>query len=135
MKNNNFNSSGLLEVKLNETLPNITNSSTSPLPVERMNIQFTCTVCGTKNNKYFSRLAYTKGTVIIQCDGCRNHHVIADNLGWIQKMEGRRNIEEVLKDKGIKIKRGSIGNVKLMNKNQTMIFKVGSKYANISVSN
>ncbi|VDP24702.1 unnamed protein product [Schistosoma margrebowiei] len=34
--------------------------------------------------KYFSKLAYEKGIVIIRCDGCQSLHLIADNLGWIK---------------------------------------------------
>lgn len=62
---NNFNSSGLLKVELNETLPNATNSSTSLLPIKKMNIKFSRTVCRTKSNKYFSRLVYMKGTATV----------------------------------------------------------------------
>lgn len=97
--------SGLLEVEMNKESP--TNKSVTALPLEKMNIQFTCNVCGTRNNKYFTRTAYEHGLVIIRCDGCGNQHVIADNLGWIKRMEGKKNIEEILAAKGIKI-RGSV---------------------------
>lgn len=54
-----------------------------------MAIQFTCNVCGRRNSKTFSKVAYTKGIVIIRCDGCKNNHLIADNIGWFQHVKGR----------------------------------------------
>ncbi|KAK4471496.1 hypothetical protein MN116_004919 [Schistosoma mekongi] len=50
----------------------------------KMYIEFTCKKCTTRSGKYFSKLAYEKGIVIIRCDGCQSLHLIADNLGWIK---------------------------------------------------
>lgn len=71
-----------------------------------MKIQFTCKICDTRNEKYFSKAAYTKGVVIIRCDGCSNQHLIADNLNWFKL--GKRNIEEILAEKGIAVKKDVI---------------------------
>ncbi|XP_061184613.1 DNL-type zinc finger protein-like [Saccostrea echinata] len=69
-----------------------------------MAIQFTCKVCDRRTSKTFSRTAYTKGVVIIKCEGCQNNHLIADNIGWFKHVKGR-NIEEILAEKGEEVKR------------------------------
>lgn len=70
----------------------------------KMQIIFTCTVCNTKNSRRFSKVSYEKGIVIVECDGCSNNHLIADNLGWFPDT-GCKNIEEILSAKGEKVKR------------------------------
>jgi len=69
-----------------------------------MQIAFTCTVCNTRNHRQFSKISYEKGIVIVECDGCKNNHLIADNLGWFPHT-GCKNIEEILAAKGEKVKR------------------------------
>lgn len=70
----------------------------------KMQIAFTCTVCGTRNSRRFSKQSYEKGIVIVECDGCKNNHLIADNLGWFPDT-GCKNIEQILAVKGEKVKR------------------------------
>eukprot|EP00658_Telonema_sp_P-2_P057663 TRINITY_DN46093_c0_g1_i1.p1 TRINITY_DN46093_c0_g1~~TRINITY_DN46093_c0_g1_i1.p1 ORF type:complete len:151 (+),score=41.73 TRINITY_DN46093_c0_g1_i1:196-648(+) len=55
---------------------------------------FTCSVCETRTAKRFTKHAYTKGIVLVQCPGCTSRHLLADNLGWFEDNEAK-NIEAV----------------------------------------
>jgi len=53
-------------------------------------ISFICKVCETRVTKQVNPLALQRGTVLIECDGCKERHVIADNLnilGYGQSFE------------------------------------------------
>ncbi|VDM02746.1 unnamed protein product [Schistocephalus solidus] len=52
---------------------------------KNMSIEFTCNKCKSRSKKYFSKLAYTKGLIIIRCPSCQALHLIADNIGWIKE--------------------------------------------------
>ncbi|EGG07681.1 uncharacterized protein MELLADRAFT_85564 [Melampsora larici-populina 98AG31] len=90
-----------------------------------MKIQFTCKAkdaktsktCDTTNNHEFSKLAYEKGIVLVECPACQNRHLIADHLSWFTNnstsddpnfKNDYRNIVDLMKSKGEKVKRGKI---------------------------
>jgi hypothetical protein len=70
-----------------------------------MIIGFTCKVCSTRSYKQMSKLAYTKGVVLMKCDGCKNVHLIADHLGWFDSQRKVGTIEDILKEKGETVQR------------------------------
>lgn len=67
-------------------------------------IGFTCKVCNTRTHRTMSKQAYQHGIVLIECGGCRNRHVIADNLGWFEQRGATRTIEEMMMARGEPVK-------------------------------
>jgi protein import protein ZIM17 len=43
-------------------------------------LTFTCNVCKTRSSHRLSKQGYHHGTVLIQCPGCKNRHLISDHL-------------------------------------------------------
>lgn len=71
----------------------------------KMKLMFTCKKCSTRNSKLISKLAYNKGVIIVRCDGCKNNHLIADNLGWFTDINSKINIEKLMALKGETVKK------------------------------
>lgn len=67
-------------IRFNSTAGN--DSKTAQLKVDKpeMMIAFTCKKCDTRSSHVMSKQAYTSGTVLITCPGCKNRHLIADHL-------------------------------------------------------
>jgi protein import protein ZIM17 len=61
-------------------------------------LQFTCKKCSTRSSHFISKLAYEKGVVIVECPGCKNNHLIADNLKWFR--DQNTNVEDLLRENG-----------------------------------
>lgn len=76
-------------------------------PQHKMLIGFTCKVCQDRSHHVMSKHSYTKGVVLIQCPGCKNRHLIADNLGWFR--DSKTTVEDLVKEKGEAIRRVVVG--------------------------
>lgn len=61
-------------------------------------IAFTCKKCNTRSSHTMSKQAYTKGTVLITCPGCKNRHLIADHLKIFN--DNHITIEDIMKAQG-----------------------------------
>ncbi|KAI0103246.1 hypothetical protein GGR51DRAFT_258443 [Nemania sp. FL0031] len=70
-------------------------------------LTFTCVPCAHRSTHTVSKQGYHNGSVLITCPGCRNRHVISDNLNIF----GDRNItvEDLLREKGQLVKKGTLG--------------------------
>ncbi|KAG0151720.1 hypothetical protein CROQUDRAFT_36431 [Cronartium quercuum f. sp. fusiforme G11] len=93
----------------------------------RIRIQFTCTAiipssssqtCQHQNTHEFSKHAYERGIVLVQCPSCKNRHLIADHLQWFTNNPtaddphfsgNHRTIVDLMRAKGEKVKRGKVG--------------------------
>ncbi|XP_068646611.1 uncharacterized protein [Aristolochia californica] len=56
-------------------------------PRRRMRVAFTCNVCGQRTTRAINPLAYTDGTVFVQCCGCNIFHKLVDNLNLFHEMK------------------------------------------------
>lgn len=73
----------------------------------RFLLAFTCRVCDQRVEKTISRQAYCHGVVLVECDGCRNRHLIADRLGWFSDQSV--DVESLLAARGEHVQRRAEG--------------------------
>ncbi|CAN6600363.1 mitochondrial protein import protein Zim17p [Trichomonascus vanleenenianus] len=69
-------------------------------------LSFTCKKCSTRSTHVISKQAYHKGTVLIECPGCKNRHLIADHLKIFS--DKRITLEDIMASKGESITKGTI---------------------------
>jgi len=64
----------------------------------KFQLSYTCKICNTVNKHMINRIAYNNGVVIATCKGCKNKHMIADNLNYYPGTFGgsTNNIEEYM---------------------------------------
>jgi len=67
----------------------------------KFKLQYTCNICETRNSHMVSRLAYREGVVVAICKGCKNKHLIADNLNATPGTGSGYNIEKYFKAQGM----------------------------------
>lgn len=99
---------------------------------ERMGISFTCDVCDTRSARYFSRQSYEKGVVLVECKGCNNRHLIADNLGWFD--DKHVNVEDIMKEKGGMFKRVEEGSLEISKEDLELFSKQTKTDADLRAS-
>lgn len=101
---------GSLKEKSSDLLDDVKKTRPSML------LGFTCKICDTRTHRNISKLAYTKGIVLVQCPHCQNRHLIADHLGWFKQQQGEgvngcipnqhhKTIEEIMNSKGEQIRK------------------------------
>ncbi|TFY68284.1 hypothetical protein EVG20_g3626 [Dentipellis fragilis] len=95
--------------------PGLTTSQTFKLEPEepKLSLTFTCTVpnCNERSTHQFTKRAYEKGIVLVECPGCKNRHLIADHLGWFKEstQDGKlRTVEDLLRHRGENVRRGRL---------------------------
>lgn len=103
----------------------------------RLSLTFTCTAgeCNERSTHTFTKRAYERGIVLVECPGCKNRsvscfpfscsvkqldlttttygcrHLIADHIGWFKESteEGKlKTVEDLLRARGEKVRRGRL---------------------------
>ncbi|KAI0255724.1 DNL zinc finger-domain-containing protein [Lactifluus subvellereus] len=95
------------------TVTSDTQTTRSDADEPRLSLTFTCTAgkCSTRSTHQFTRRAYERGIVLIECPGCKTRHLIADNLGWFKESTDAgklRNVEDLLRARGETVRRGRL---------------------------
>ncbi|KAL2859054.1 zf-DNL-domain-containing protein [Aspergillus pseudodeflectus] len=64
-------------------------------------LAFTCKPCGDRSVHRVSKHGYHRGTVLIQCPGCNNRHIISDHLRIF--LDSRKTLDDIMRENGEKI--------------------------------
>jgi protein import protein ZIM17 len=94
---------------------------------KKLAIVYTCTVCNTRSAKQFTEQAYRHGVVIVQCPGCNNRHLIADNLGFFEDELDGWNIEKTMSKLG--------DNVNVVNDDNVLELSIDDVYGDKALEN
>mmetsp|Transcript_23027 Transcript_23027/g.29909 ORF Transcript_23027/g.29909 Transcript_23027/m.29909 type:complete len:215 (-) Transcript_23027:237-881(-) len=78
---------------------------------DKLTLVYTCKVCEERNLHKISKIAYNTGIVIVNCKGCQNKHLIADNNGLLD-VPDFKNIKQYLESRGETVKTPIIDSVK-----------------------
>jgi hypothetical protein len=66
--------------------------------LKKLQLQYTCNICETRNCHMVSRIAYNNGVVIARCKGCQSQHLIADHLGYCDYKGGFEGDTNTIED-------------------------------------
>lgn len=69
-------------------------------------LYFTCKTCQTRSGHSISKQGYHHGTVLVQCPGCSNRHLISDHLKIFS--DRRVTVEDLMQEKGEAVKLGGV---------------------------
>lgn len=89
-------------------------------------LTFTCAKCLERSSHRISKQAYFHGTVLVNCPGCKNKHLISDHLGVSTRnsnvctvlttytlsqifSDRKVTLEDIMKEKGQQLKKGVLG--------------------------
>ncbi|KAI5798966.1 DNL zinc finger domain protein [Geopyxis carbonaria] len=89
-------------------------------PPPSYQLHFTCRPCQERSSHTVSKQAYHHGSVLVQCPGCSNRHVITDHLKIFG--ETAKTLEQILEEKGEVLKKGRLlpgGTVELLPPDET----------------
>ncbi|KAL2789302.1 DNL zinc finger-domain-containing protein [Aspergillus keveii] len=64
-------------------------------------LAFTCKPCGERSVHRVSKHGYHRGTVLIQCPGCNNRHIISDHLRIF--LDRSKTLDDIMRENGEKI--------------------------------
>ena len=91
----------------------------------RYQLTFTCKKCSSRSSHELSKQAYHHGTVLVQCPGCKNRHLIADHLKIFS--DTGITLDDILKTTGEIVRKKSISVDQLNNGDMEWIEKGSEK--------
>lgn len=107
-----------------ESLSSTQNAEEPPSdPRPEYQLSFTCKKCSDRSTHKISKQGYHHGTVLVQCPGCKNRHLISDHLKIFS--DKRITLEDILAERGETLKKAHL-EVKLGNDGVLELDKEGT---------